>query len=76
VPTQTSDTSEAATAPAASVVARRRPAPTISPISSPTPASTIGLLPSLMIPTFVALTSTPVTSWPSRAKHAADTQPT
>src|SRR5689334_2295077 len=38
--------------------------------------STIGLLPLLMMSTLVGLTSTPITSCPACAKHAAETQPT
>src|SRR5687767_3887853 len=36
----------------------------------------IGLLPLLMISTLVGFTSTPITSLPASARHAADTQPT
>src|SRR5215208_735435 len=45
-------------------------------ISSFIPGSTIGLLPLLMMSALVGLTSTPMTSCPARAKHAAETQPT
>src|SRR6185436_16090482 len=38
--------------------------------------STMGLLPLLMMSTLVGLTSTPTTSCPACAKHAAETQPT
>src|SRR5258705_1986971 len=63
-------------ASAVSVVARREPSATLDDRSSPSPGSTIGLLPALTDPTFSALTSTPTTSWPSVASEAAETLPT
>ena len=76
VPTQMSETVDERTASATSVVARSRPEVTISATSSPMPTSRIVLFPALIMSTFAALTSTPTTSCPSFAKHAADTQPT
>ena len=76
VPTQTRLSSLAATASAAEPVARSRPAPTASPISSLTLVSMIGALPELMIPTLAGWGSTPTTSCPSRARQAAETTPT
>ncbi len=76
VPTATSDTEVARTASATLVVARRRPAATCSATSSPIPSSRIVLRPAFTMSTLEALTSTPTTSNPCLAKHAADTQPT
>jgi hypothetical protein len=76
VPTQTIDSSVWRTASAGSVTARSRPALTPSSISSARPGSTIGERASLISPTLVSLGSTPITWWPSAAKHAADTLPT
>ena len=76
VPTQTRLSSAAATAARASVVARRRPSATVAAISSPTRASTIGLLAAVTSATFSGLRSTPTTACPSRARQAADTIPT
>ena len=76
VPTHTSEMLEFCTASEALVVARRRPSRTISRTNSAIPSSTIVARPALTISTFVALTSTPMTSWPSFARHAAETQPT
>ena len=76
VPTATSDTCVSRTASATLVVARSRPAATCSATSSPIPSSRIVLRPALTMSTFARLTSTPMTSKPCLAKHAADTQPT
>ena len=76
VPTQMSETSDARTASATSVVARKRPDATISATSSPIPTSRIVLLPALNMVTFATLTSTPTTVCPCFAKQAAETQPT
>ena len=76
VPTQMRATSEPATASATSAVARSAPDATTSAISSPMRSSTTGVRPSATIRTFDGATSTPITSCPRSAKHAADTQPT
>ncbi len=76
VPTQTSDTSLPAIASRTSPVARRAPEPTTSAISSPIRSSTTGARPPLTRSTLTWLTSTPMTSCPIPARHAADTQPT
>src|SRR5687768_15551274 len=76
VPTHTRERSELAIASAALVVARKRFAATPADISSSRCGSTIGLRPLLIISTLVGFTSTPITSWPSRAKQAAETEPT
>lgn len=76
VPTQTRLRSVAATASAAEVVARRRPAATASSISSLTFFSMIGALPELTMATLAGWGSTPTTSCPSRARQAAETTPT
>ncbi len=61
VPTQTSDSSVAATASAASVVARSAPRAVVSAISSPMRSSTMGACSPLMRSTLAGLTSTPTT---------------
>ena len=71
-----SDTSLPSTAARTSVVARRRPDSCICRTSSPIPSSTMVLRPALIIATLDSLTSTPMTEKPSRAKQAAETQPT
>ena len=76
VPTQMSETSLDITASRTSLVARSRPAWRMSRTRSPIPSSTIVLFPAFTISTLEALTSTPVTWKPSRAKQAAETQPT
>src|SRR5439155_14626950 len=76
VPTQMSDTSDAAIASSLEVVARRRFAPTTRPSSSASPGSTTGGVAVLILATFSALTSTPITSWPAFATQAAVTHPT
>ena len=40
------------------------------------PGSTTGLSPALIVSTFASSTSTPQTSWPFAARHAAVTVPT
>src|SRR3977135_3838025 len=76
VPTQMIETSVEATAAPTSVVALSRPVARMSDTSSRIPSSTIVDLPALIRSTFVVLTSTPTTVWPSFGRHAADTQPT
>ena len=76
VPTQMREISLERTASATSVVARSRPALTISATSSLMPTSRIVLFPALSMSTLARLTSTPTTECPCLAKHAADTQPT
>ena len=76
VPTQIREIVDERTASATSVVARSRPAATISATSSAIPSSRIVLFPALSMLTLATLTSTPTTSWPCLAKHAAETQPT
>src|SRR6185369_2384951 len=76
VPTQTSDISDWLTASAGLLVARNCFSLTIVLISSVIPSSIIGLSPRLIISTLTGFGSTPMTSCPSLAKHAADTQPT
>src|ERR1044071_5753291 len=68
--------SELCTASLPSVIAFSFPSPTAFLINSSMPGSTIGLRPLLMMSTFTWFTSTPITSCPSSAKQAADTQPT
>ena len=76
VPTQISDSSVVAIARAWSFVASSRPDSTASRISSSSPGSTIGLRPAEICAFFSSLTSTPTTSWPKRARQAAQTVPT
>ena len=76
VPTQISETSLAAIASATSVVARKVPESTTSAISSPIRSSTTGVRPRAIRSTLIGLTSTPMTSCPLDAKHAAETEPT
>ena len=76
VPTQINDRAAASTASRGSVVARKRPLATTSLTSLATPGSTTGLVPWLIMSTFVPLASTPMTCQPASAKHAADTEPT
>src|SRR5262245_42987596 len=76
VPTQTSESSDQEIACSTSEVADRRPASTASRISSSTPGSTIGLRPATICAFLSALTSTPSTSCPNRARQAAQTVPT
>ena len=76
VPTQMIEICVAATAAPTSAVALSRPVARMSDTSSRIPSSMIVDWPALIRPTFVALTSTPTTVWPSFARHAADTQPT
>ena len=73
---QTKEKSEPLTASAASVVARNLPCATTFRIKSFNPISATGLAPELTRATFAWLTSTPITSWPSLAKHAAEIEPT
>src|SRR4051794_3330391 len=70
------DISVAATASLADVVARSFLPATASAITASRPGSTNGDLPSFTMATLSALTSTPITSWPSRARQAAITAPT
>ena len=76
VPTQTSARSVWRTAVSRSVVAARRPAATCSAMICPMSFSMIGVLPELMRSTLTRSGSTPITSWPSFARHPADTAPT
>jgi hypothetical protein len=76
VPTHTSVSSVAATAAFGSVVARSNPRWTARAIISSTRGSMTGLLPAFSMPTLSVLTSTPHTSWPVSARHAAVTDPT
>src|SRR6266545_4948434 len=76
VPTQIRARWLSATASAALVVARSRPFFTISAMSSPSPGSTSGDSPRPTAPTLSGFTSTPMTSWPARARQAAVTHPT
>ena len=61
---------------ALSGMARSFPERTTSAMSSGSPGSSTGLRPALMFWTFFSSTSTPRTSWPASARHAADTDPT
>jgi hypothetical protein len=76
VPTQTSAMSVCRTASESSVLARNLPAATCSAMIEPMSFSMIGALPALIRSTLVRSGSTPITSWPSRARHPADTAPT
>ena len=76
VPTQTSARSVYRIAAATSVVADRRPAAIWRPIISPTPFSMTGVVPALTRSTLSRSLSTPITSWPSSARQAAETVPT
>src|SRR6185436_12748581 len=76
VPTQTNTRSLMRTASATSLVARSRPRPTCSSMISGRSFSMIGERPELMRSTLVFSGSTPMISWPSFARQAADTAPT
>ena len=76
VPTQMNATSLDRTDSATDVVARSRPAATPSATRSPMRSSRTGLCPRLTMSTLASFTSTPTTSWPISARHAADTMPT
>src|SRR5438309_1620969 len=73
IPTQTKETSPGSFA---FVRACNRAVLTPRRISSSKPGSIIGLLPELMKDTLVSCGSTPVTTCPISARHAAVTQPT
>ena len=73
IPTQTNEISPSLLA---SGTACKRPASTPRRISSSKPGSIIGLLPELMSDTLVRCKSTPVTTCPMSARHAAVTHPT
>ena len=76
VPTVIIETSVAPIAARASVVASTRPSATALASRPSSPSSTIGERPAATPATLSALTSTPITRWPSRARHAAVTAPT
>ena len=76
VPTHTNVTSVSHTAATGSGCTESRPADTTSAIRSPMRSSTMGVIPSRMNADFVGLGSTPTTTLPLAAKHAAETQPT
>src|SRR6185312_4169457 len=69
-------TSESSTALGASLVARSRFSDTARRVNSASSASTTGARPELMSCTLSQFGSTPVTTWPRSARHAADTAPT
>jgi hypothetical protein len=76
VPTEMSDTSLCSTAACVSSTARSRPDLTTAETASSRPSSTTGERPRLIISILPELTSTPMTSWSSSAKQAAETVPT
>src|SRR5580704_18655742 len=76
VPTHTSETSASRTASCGSVVVRSDPRVAVSYTNWSSPGSMTGLRPLAIISTFEASTSTPQTSWPREARHAAVTVPT
>ena len=76
VPTQTIDTSLLRIASSTLDVALILPLLTPLAMSSSRPDSTTGASPALKLCTFEALVSTPIMSWPLRAKQAAETAPT
>ncbi len=76
MPTQMSERSVARTAALTSLVAKIRLAPRCSAMISPMSFSMIGVRPALMRSTFDCCGSTPTTSWPSFARHPAETAPT
>ena len=76
VPTQMSARSESRRASSADVVADSCPSATSRASNSPSPGSTTGAVPELIIVTFSATTSTPTTRWPALARQVAETHPT
>ena len=74
VPTHTKCTTASAARPG-SVVNSSRPVASASPSSSSRPGSWNGALPAASAATCSSITSTPTTSWPSEAMHAACTAP-